>query len=59
MLYAYDVLGNMFLKRAVIKWLSRTVLKTSGADVKRMLYELEKLQLKLMYLKSYRTFNEI
>ena len=53
-----DVLGNKYLKHAVIKWLSRTVLKTSSDDVKQMFRELEKLQLKLMSLKFHRTFNE-
>ena len=48
----------MYLKRAVIKWLSRTVLKTSSADVKRMFRELENLQLKLVSLKSHRILNE-
>ena len=48
----------MHIKRAVIKWLSRTVLKTSSADIKRLFRELEKLQLKLVSLKSHRTFNE-
>jgi len=50
----------MYLECAVIKWLSRTVLKTSNADVdvKRMFREQEKLQLKLVSLKSHRTFNE-
>ena len=49
----------MYVKRAVIKWLSRTVFKTSSNDVKRMFRDLEKLQLKLVPLKSHRTFNDI
>ena len=53
-----ETLGNVYLKAAVIKLLSRTVLKTSSTDVKRMFCELEKLQLKLMSVKSHRTFNE-
>ena len=48
----------MYLKRAVIKWLYRAVLKTSSADVKRMFRELENLQLKLVSLKSHRILNE-
>ena len=54
----YLKLGNMYLKRVVIKWLSRTVLKTSSADVKWIFHELEKLKLKLVFLKSHRKFNE-
>ena len=53
-----NVLGNMYVKRAVIKWLSRTVFKTSSNDVKRMFRDLEKLNLKLVSLESHRTFNE-
>ena len=48
----------MYVKRAVIKWLSRTVLRTSSDHVKLMFHELEKLHLKLVSLKSHRTFNE-
>ena len=48
----------MYVKRAVIKWLSRTVFKTSSNDVKRMFRDLEKLNLKLVSLESHRTFNE-
>ena len=48
----------MYVKPAVIKWLSRTVFKTSSNDVKRMFRDLEKLNLKLVSLESHRTFNE-
>ena len=48
----------MNIRRVVIKWLSRTVLKTSSADIIRMFRDLEKLQLKLVCLVSHRTFNE-
>ena len=40
------------------KMLSRTVLKTTSDDNKWLFRELEKLQLKLVILKSHRTFNE-
>ena len=46
-------------KRIVMKWSSRTVLKTSSADIKRMFCDLEKLYMKLVSLKSHRKFNEI
>ena len=55
---SWNVLGIMHIRSVVIKWLSRTVLKTSSADIIRMFRELEKLQLKIVCLMSHRTFNE-
>ena len=46
------------MKYVVIKWLSRTFLKTYSIDTKQMFRDLEKLDLKQVSLKSHRTFDE-
>ena len=46
------------MKRVALKLISQIVLETPSADIKRMSRDFEKLELKLVSLKSHRTFNE-